>query len=74
MTFAGGVHACIGYRFALMEMKALLFTLVRSFSFDLAFAPEELRTRTAALMRPYLVNEVEKGVQMPLYIRRVQDL
>lgn len=35
MTFGGGPHNCIGYRFALAEIKAILFVLVRSFNFEL---------------------------------------
>lgn len=74
MTFTGGAHACIGYRFAVLEMKALLFTLVRAFSFELAFASGDLKTRTAVLQRPYLASELNKGVQVPLFIKRVDDL
>lgn len=74
MTFAGGAHSCIGYRFALMEMKALIFTLVRSFDLELAFAPEDMRSRTAILQRPYLASQVDKGAQLPLSIKRLEDL
>ncbi|KIO34090.1 hypothetical protein M407DRAFT_64608 [Tulasnella calospora MUT 4182] len=35
MTFLGGPRACIGYRFALMEMKALIFALIRDMAYEL---------------------------------------
>ncbi|KAF9043860.1 cytochrome P450 [Hymenopellis radicata] len=34
MSFLGGPRSCIGTRFALSEMKAILFTLIRSFDFE----------------------------------------
>ena len=39
MTFLGGARACIGYRFALAEMRAILFVLLRTFEF------QELRSK-----------------------------
>jgi cytochrome P450 len=36
LSFLGGGHNCIGYRFSLAEMKALLFVLLRAFEFELA--------------------------------------
>nr|GAT53050.1 predicted protein [Mycena chlorophos] len=30
-TFLAGPHNCVGFRFALAELKALLFTLIRAF-------------------------------------------
>ncbi|OBZ66502.1 hypothetical protein A0H81_13684 [Grifola frondosa] len=36
LTFLGGPRSCIGYRFSLVEMKALVFTLVRAFEYELA--------------------------------------
>ncbi|KAI6114275.1 cytochrome P450 [Pisolithus sp. B1] len=33
LTFLGGSRGCIGYRFALAEMKIFLYTLVRNFEF-----------------------------------------
>lgn len=34
LTFLGGQRNCIGYRFALAEIRAILFVLIRSFQFD----------------------------------------
>ncbi|KAG9045759.1 hypothetical protein FS837_005680, partial [Tulasnella sp. UAMH 9824] len=35
LTFLGGPRACIGYRFALCEMKVIIFALLRHVAFDL---------------------------------------
>ena len=41
LTFLGGTRNCIGYRFALVEIKVILFVLLRSFEFqELASKPE----------------------------------
>ncbi|KAJ6574465.1 cytochrome P450, partial [Mycena capillaripes] len=42
LTFLGGPHACIGYRFSLVELKALLFTLVRGLEFELAVSTDDI--------------------------------
>ena len=34
LSFLGGTRNCIGYRFALAEMKAILFVLIRAFAFE----------------------------------------
>ncbi|KAG9043192.1 hypothetical protein FS837_009883 [Tulasnella sp. UAMH 9824] len=36
MTFLGGARACIGYRLAVMEIKVILFTLLRNFVFEIS--------------------------------------
>ncbi|KAI0324489.1 cytochrome P450 [Cubamyces sp. BRFM 1775] len=36
MTFSGGAHACIGYKFTLVEMKIVLSLLISNFSFELS--------------------------------------
>ncbi|KAH9896681.1 cytochrome P450 [Cubamyces lactineus] len=36
MTFSGGAHACIGYKFTLVEMKIVLSLLVSNFTFELS--------------------------------------
>jgi cytochrome P450 len=45
MTFLGGQRACIGFKFAVLEMKALLFHLVRDFEFELAVDPKDITCR-----------------------------
>ncbi|KAJ7099283.1 cytochrome P450 [Mycena belliarum] len=70
MTFLGGPRACIGYRFSLVEMKALLFTLIRAFEFELAVPLADVGKRSAIVQRPFLRSETERGNQMPLLVRR----
>ncbi|KAJ7750274.1 cytochrome P450 [Mycena metata] len=69
LTFLGGPRACIGYRFSLVEMKALLFTLVRAFEFELAVPVEDMGKKSAVVQRPLLKSQPEAGNQMPLLIK-----
>ncbi|KAJ3774193.1 cytochrome P450 [Lentinula raphanica] len=69
LSFLGGAHACIGYRFSLVEMKALLFVLIRTFEFDLAVPAEEVVSKSSILHRPHLKSEPEKGSQLPLWMK-----
>ncbi|KAJ3890390.1 cytochrome P450 [Lentinula edodes] len=68
MTFLGGPHGCIGYRYAVLEMKVLLFTLVRAFEIKLAVPKENIINRTSIVQRPYIKGEIEAGGQLPLLI------
>ncbi|KAG8815206.1 hypothetical protein FRC19_001183 [Serendipita sp. 401] len=69
LTFLGGPRACIGYRFALVEMKALLFFLVRNFEFELAVPAEDITRRPGVVTRPAVKSELSKGNQLPMFIR-----
>ncbi|KAJ3557679.1 hypothetical protein NM688_g1343 [Phlebia brevispora] len=69
LTFLGGSHSCIGYRFAIVEMKALLFTLLRAFEFDMAVPASSFIKRTSLTQRPMILGEEEKGNQMPLMVK-----
>lgn len=71
LTFLGGPRACIGYRFSLIETKALLFTLVRAFEFELAVPVKDIVKKSSVVQRPVLVTDPEGGNQMPLLIRPV---
>ncbi|KAI0634029.1 cytochrome P450 [Trametes polyzona] len=71
LTFLGGPRACIGYRFSLVEMKALLFTLVRAFEFELAVPAADIKKAGGIVQRPRLRSAPEEGNQMPLLVRRV---
>ncbi|KAI0634035.1 cytochrome P450 [Trametes polyzona] len=70
LSFLGGPRACIGYRFSLVEIKALLFVLVRAFEFELAVPLEEIDRKTGIVRRPILRSAPEQGSQMPLLVRR----
>ncbi|OJT02509.1 Cytochrome P450 3A12 [Trametes pubescens] len=68
LTFIGGPRAWIGYRFAIIELKAILFTLVRAFEFELAVPVDDIISKTP-FGRPSLLSEPEKGYQLPLNLK-----
>ncbi|KAI0920485.1 hypothetical protein AcW1_002208 [Taiwanofungus camphoratus] len=72
LSFLGGPRACIGYRFSLVEMKALIFTLVRAFEFELAVPPAEIMKKSIVVQRPLVRSEMNKGHQMPMMIKACQ--
>ncbi|TFY80206.1 hypothetical protein EWM64_g3801 [Hericium alpestre] len=53
LSFLAGPHDCIGYRFSIIEAKAVLFTLIRSFKFALALPKEQIIWKTMVVGRPY---------------------
>ncbi|KZT55977.1 cytochrome P450 [Calocera cornea HHB12733] len=69
MSFSTGPKACIGMRFALIEIKIFLFHLVREFEFS---CPKPIVKRNAMVVRPIVDGENEKGQQLPLLIRPVR--
>ncbi len=50
-------------------MKVIIFTLVRSFEFELAVPREDAQPTGTFLQRPALVSEPERGTQLPMVIR-----
>ncbi|KAH9915332.1 cytochrome P450 [Fomitopsis serialis] len=74
MTFIGGPRACIGYRFSLVEMKALLFVLVRAFELELALPANDIIKKSAIVQRPYIRDQVERGSQLPLLFKPYQNV
>ncbi|KAI9062669.1 cytochrome P450 [Trametes sanguinea] len=70
LSFLGGPRACIGYRFSIVEMKALLYALVRAFEFELAVAPEDIKKTPGIVQRPALRDDPTGTAQMPLIVRR----
>ncbi|GBE77352.1 predicted protein [Sparassis crispa] len=69
LSFNGGPRSCIGYRFAIVEIKCLIFALVRAFEFSLALPVEEIVKRALIVSRPLVRSEMEKGAQMPLLLK-----
>ncbi|KAF7297364.1 Cytochrome P450 [Mycena indigotica] len=70
LVFWAGPHGCIGYRFALAEIKALIFTILLAFEFELSVPKEDVGKTTAlALARPLVLSQRAQGPQMPLRIK-----
>ncbi|KAJ7243063.1 cytochrome P450 [Mycena rebaudengoi] len=70
LTFLGGPRSCIGYRFSLVELKALLFTLIRGLEFELAFPATDIGFGTTPIVqRPIVLSDRDGGNQLPLLVR-----
>ncbi|KAK0431714.1 cytochrome P450 [Armillaria borealis] len=69
MSFSGGVHSCIGWRFAIMEIQALVTELLGTFEFGL---PEEdfvmLQSPGQRAVFPLVQGRIHEGVQIPLRV------
>ncbi|KAF9235966.1 cytochrome P450 [Melanogaster broomeanus] len=72
LSFLGGPRSCIAYRFALVEMKAILFTLVRAFEFELAVPASEIGTCSLVAQRTFLRSDPTKKPQLPLLLKPYQ--
>ncbi|KAF9235962.1 cytochrome P450 [Melanogaster broomeanus] len=70
LTFLGGPRSCIGYRFALVQMKVVLFTLIRAFEFELAVPASEIGKHSLVMLRPFLRGDPTKKPQLPLLFKR----
>jgi len=68
LTFAGGLRACIGWRFAIYELQAFLVELVANFEFAPTGDMSRVRRENSLVMVPTLEGEIEKGVQLPLHV------
>ncbi|EJD45579.1 cytochrome P450 [Auricularia subglabra TFB-10046 SS5] len=70
MTFIGGPRSCIGHRFAVAEIKVLLFHIVRRFEFRLAVDAADIYSTSNASLRPQLRGD--DSFQMPLLMSPVE--
>ena len=57
----------------LYRMKALLFTLIRAFEFELAVPPKDIAKKTTIVQRPLVLSDPAGGNQMPLLLKPVQQ-
>ncbi|GAA6058942.1 hypothetical protein JCM10212_002894 [Sporobolomyces blumeae] len=69
LTFLAGPRSCIGYRFALLEVKAILATLIDAFEILPRDPPFHVERRSDIVTRPLVVGEELLGYRMPLRIR-----
>lgn len=70
MTFMGGSRACIGFKFAEMELKLMLATLLTNFKFS---PSKEIYWNMGGLMSPVVKGSTDSmHPQLPLKVTRVQ--
>ncbi|ODN87678.1 hypothetical protein L198_06902 [Cryptococcus wingfieldii CBS 7118] len=68
LTFLGGPRNCIGYRFAIQQIKIMLFVLLRSHEFrELKSGPEALMKMSPAVQH-FIKGEEHLGAQIPLMV------
>jgi len=72
MTFGSGTRACLGWRFAILEMQVFLVELIKNFEFavDEEIA-RRIRREACFVMVPTVSGEVDKGPQLPLWVTPV---
>ncbi|KAJ7106475.1 cytochrome P450 [Mycena crocata] len=70
LTFFAGPHNCIGFRFSLVEQKAILFTLIRAFKFETAVPEGGIGRSSTPLQRPVVLTDSGMKSQMPLIVKR----
>ncbi|KAJ7657193.1 cytochrome P450 [Mycena polygramma] len=73
-TFFAGPHNCIGFRFSLAELKALLFTLVRAFEFEAAVPPGGIGSKMTGILQRPSVLDGKGGSGLPLILRPYNQL
>ncbi|KAJ1300719.1 hypothetical protein OPQ81_002363 [Rhizoctonia solani] len=72
MTFSGGPRACIGFKFAQLEMKLLLAKLVSSFKFETSGI--HITWRLDSVPKPYVGSDNDEMDLMPSMPVRVTPL
>ncbi|KAJ7230274.1 cytochrome P450 [Mycena pura] len=66
LTFLAGPRNCIGFRFSLVETKALLFVLLRTLEFENV---EKIRPSASILQFPTVVDKPEQGSSLPMLVK-----
>ncbi|KAI0059669.1 cytochrome P450 [Artomyces pyxidatus] len=66
MTFSAGGHSCIGFKFSELEMKVVLFHLVRSFRFSPS--QTEIIWKYGGLTTPSLKGSDTFGPKLPMVV------
>ncbi|KAF9467351.1 cytochrome P450 [Collybia nuda] len=72
LTFAGGVRACIGWRFALYEVQSLTVEIINNFELSPSPDIQRLRREACLVMLPTLEGEKELGENLPLSVCMAQ--
>jgi cytochrome P450 len=69
LTFFAGPHSCVGFRFAVLEIKALLFTIIRAFEVKMAVQEGGIGRTAGTPQRPIVLAEGNKRSSLPLILK-----
>jgi len=72
MSFSFGRASCPGYRFALLEAKLVIATLLPQFVFN-PVEGIEIGKYNSVLTRPFVRDKLDEGFQLPLRVSRYID-
>ncbi|KAJ7182320.1 cytochrome P450 [Mycena crocata] len=71
-SFFAGAHKCIGFRFSIIEIKAILFTLVRQLEFENAVPKGEIGPNAGGVVQtPVVLADTANGTALPILVRAV---
>ncbi|TFY57340.1 hypothetical protein EVJ58_g7078 [Rhodofomes roseus] len=68
LTFGGGNKSCLGWRFTVLEVQAVLVDLIENFEFELPDEKPDIQRVPAGVTIPIIRNNMHLGSQMPLKI------
>ncbi|KAG9122296.1 cytochrome P450-dit2 [Ceratobasidium sp. 392] len=72
MSFGGGPTSCIGFKFAVLEIKVMVATLVKTFKFEPSV--RESVWETLGIQFPYLKSEMDNPDKLPKLPLRVTKM
>ncbi|TFK49746.1 cytochrome P450 [Heliocybe sulcata] len=68
LAFLSGTRACIGWRFAMLEMQSLAAEMINNFEFRVEDPTKTVRPWGDNAVYPLVDGELDKGPQMPLRV------
>ncbi|KIP03776.1 hypothetical protein PHLGIDRAFT_31651 [Phlebiopsis gigantea 11061_1 CR5-6] len=71
MSFSAGLRGCIGWRFSVIEMQAIVADLVENFKFSLPDEKPEIIRVPAGVMGPMVRGREHEGMLLPLRVTAV---
>ncbi|KZS99422.1 cytochrome P450 [Laetiporus sulphureus 93-53] len=71
MSFGAGPMGCLGWRFAILELQAILVELLERFEFGIPAETPDIQRVPAGVMLPMIRNKMQLGSQMPLQVTLV---
>ncbi|KAF7328717.1 hypothetical protein MVEN_02500300 [Mycena venus] len=69
LTFFAGPHNCVGFRFAVLEIKAMLLTISRAFEVEKAVPEGGIGRKSGSLQHPIVLTEGSKKSSLPLILK-----